>query len=181
MPLWRRQVGILEWALLGAVMLLALAISARVMRKGVSTLDENRKQWLENMAAANRKLEEDRKNMPASEHLMIMKAAMEDLLRLDGNPEGFTVRHNGSKLELETPCGTYGVMLVMRESGLRSSTKILHGKSRWRLSGQDFEEEHADPASLMRSLDNHLHSRDSCSAEPGHLARRMRHLPQEPR
>ena len=173
--------GIIEWAILGGLMLLALAMSARVMRRGVSTLDDNRKHWLENMAEGDRRLEEDRKNMSASEHLLIMKAALEDLVRLDGSPDGFHVRRDDNRLELETPNGNWTVILLMKERGLRSSARVLHGKSRWRLQGPDVEEDHADPAGVMRSLDEHLHSRSQDCAVPGHIARRMRHLPQEPR
>lgn len=173
--------GILEWALLGALMLLALAISARVMRKGVSTLDDNRRQWLENMAAADRQLADDRRNMPASEHLLIMRTAVEDLLRLDDFPEGCEVRQESGKVLLRTPAGEWMVELNMREKGVRGGGKVLHGKPRWRLTGPDVEEEHVEPASLMRSLNDHLHARASKNDVPEHLARRMRHLPQEPR
>lgn len=172
--------GLLDWALLGALMLIALAMSARIMRRGVSTLDENRQHWLENMAAGDRKLEEDRKNMSASEHMLVMKAAMEDLLRLDGFPESFGVRYSGKKVELDTPQGTWTVELIMRERGLRSSGRVLHGKSRWRLTGPGAEEEYADIASLMRRLDEALHQKSVRADVPAHLARRMSHLPQEP-
>lgn len=172
--------GILEWALLGALMLLALAISARVMRKGVSTLDDNRKQWLENMAATDRQLDEDRRNMSAREHLVIIRAAVEDLLRLDGFPQGWEVRQEGRKIQLQNPSGLWTIELSMREKGVGNAGKVLHGRPRWLLAGPEVEEEHVEPASLMRSLDDHLHARAHKNDVPEHLARRMRHLPQEP-
>lgn len=135
---------------------------------------------MERIHQEERKIDEDRKNITASEHMWIMKAAMEDLLRLDGSPSDYAVRQNGNALELATPDGMWRVELLMRERGLKSARRVLHGRSLWRLSGFGHEESHPDPASLMRSLNEHLHDKASPPGEPGHLARRMEHLRQEP-
>lgn len=147
-----------EWIVLGALALIGLAMSARIMRRGLPTLDDNRKSYMEKIHATERRLAEDRKNISSAEHLDVMGAALRDLLRLDGNPEGFSVRKSGDAWELETPEGAWRVELLMREKSLRTSGRVLHGRSRWVLSGFDIMETHPDPASLMRSLNAHLHA-----------------------
>lgn len=174
--------SILEWAAIGALALVMLVMCARVMRRGVRTLDENRKEWREHMHEQEQQIEKDRKNISSGEHLAILRAAMKDLLRLEGDPEGYEVLDKDGALELSTPQGSWRVELLMHESGLKSARRILHGKCRWRLEGFGFEELHMDPASLMRSLNEHLHNEGSRGRdeEESHIARRMSHLPQEP-
>ena len=175
--------SILQWAAIGALALGMLVICARVMRRGVRTLDENRKEWRENMRQTEKRIEKDRKNISSAEHLNILRAAMEDLLRLDGLPEGHEVLEKDGCLELRTPKGVWRVKLSMRERGLKSSGRVLRGKCRWDLEGFGIEESHMDPASLMRSLNEHLHEShlSNRNEEESHIARRMSHLPQEPR
>lgn len=174
--------SILEWAALGALALAMLVICARVMRRGVRTLDEKRMEWQENMRQTEKQIEKDRKNISFGEQLNVLRVAMEDLLRLEGEPAGYQVQEKDGILELCTPGGSWKVRLLMRERGLKSSRRVLHGKCRWLLEGFGVEESHMDPASLMRSLNEHLHGRSmpGQDEEESHIARRMSHLPQEP-
>lgn len=172
--------GLIEWAVLGLLLLVAMVMSARVMRRGISTLDDKRKQCLEHIAVMDRQLAEDRKNMTAKEHLAVMRAAVEDLVRLEDFPEGWEVKNNEDSVELLTSDATWKIKLLMRERDLKTAHRVLHGKGRWHLSGPEIDEFHVDPASLMHSLDDHLHARSQKLEVPAHLAKRMRHLPQEP-
>lgn len=149
-----------EWAAIAALMLAILIFCARIMRRGLTTLDEDRQHYLERIKSGEKQLAEDRKKIPALEHLHIMRAALEDLIRLDGNPPGYSVQMHGRIIELVTPEGNWKIQLIMRERGLRSTSKVLHGKARWLLTGFDRQEEHPDHASLMRSLNARLHSKD---------------------
>ena len=162
--------SILEWGAIGILGLGMLLMCAKTMLKGLRTLDDNRK-------------EKDRADISSGEHLLMLKAAMEDLLRLDGSPQGYEVLEKDGALELATPKGSWRVELAMREKALRSGKRVLHGKARWRLAGFGVEESHMDPASLMRSLNAHLRGAppEEPAAESPHIARRMSHLPQEPR
>lgn len=165
---------VLEWALIAAVLFGAMIFCARVMRNGLTTLDDDRKHCLERIHAEESKIEEDRKHISSFEHLRIMRAAVEDLLRLEGNPPDHVISMRGHGLALQTPKGTWSIELVMRERALKSTGRILHGKSRWRLEGADLSEDHPDPASLMRSLASHLRSEESRPApEPPHIAARL--------
>lgn len=163
----------LEWALLGALFLGIMIFCARIMRRGLRTLDDDRARYLERIQEDERKIAEDRKNISAMDHIWIMQAALEDLLRLENYPEGYAVHRAGMSLEFVTPEGPWNVEIAMRERHLRSTHRVLHGKSRWVLSGFGQVESHPDPASLMASLNAHLHSQPVTAGEPEHLARRM--------
>lgn len=145
-----------DWAVLGAAALAIMMFCARMMRRGLTTLDQDRQRFFGRLEEGKRQLAEDRKKMPAAEHLEVMRAAMDDLLRLDDNPAGFAIMADGKKITLQTPKGAWEVELLMRERNLASAKKVLHGKSRWLLSGFNQKEYHNDPASLMKSLNEHL-------------------------
>lgn len=172
-----KNVSILQWVFLGALLLGLILFCARIMRKGIRTLDDDRKRWLERMHTEELRIEEDRKNIAAADHLVMMRAAVDDLLRLEGRTQGYETRSEGRRIELATPNGPWLVELLMREKNLRSAHRVLHGRSRWLLSGFGVHEQHADPASLMRSLACHLRGEDNPLFEPEHLARRLARAP----
>lgn len=162
----------MDWAVVGALLIGVIVWQFRKMRRGIRTLDDDRRAQIEKIQDGKKRLAEDRKNISADERLMVVRAAMEDLLRLDGEPEGCRVVCEGRTLELSTPKGAWRVELVMDERKLRSTRKVLHGRSRWLLSGFGHYEHHEDPAGLLKSLNERFHS-DKWEAEgPAHLARR---------
>lgn len=164
---------ILEWAAAGAVILAGLIFCVRIMRRGITTLDEDRAQYLERIHAEERQLDEDRKNISLDEHLHVLHAAVADLLRLAGNPPGHALTGHGSTLVLRTPEGEWRIELIMRERTLRRTHKVLHGRSRWLLSGFGRNEHFEDLAGLMCNLNAYLHGDKLVPPEPAHLARRL--------
>lgn len=165
--------SILEWAALGAISLGVLIFCARIMRRGLTTLDDDRRHCMERIRLEERQLAEDRKNISAMEHMLVMRSALDDLLRLDGYPEGYSINSGDKYHELATPEGIWRIELAMREKNLRSTRRVIHGTGRWMLSGCGHYEQHPDPASLMRSLNEHLHQVAPPVSEPEHLARRL--------
>ncbi len=166
---------ILEWAAAGAVILAGLIFCLRIMRRGITTLDQDRDQYLERIRAGERQLDEDRKNISLDEQCHVLRAAVEDLLRLAGDPPGHELSGNGTSLVLRTPAGEWRMELSMRERTLRGTRKVLHGRSRWLLSGCGRDETFDDLAGLMRSLHAPLRGDDMVTPEPAHLARRLFH------
>ena len=75
-----------EWAGAGAVFLAAVVFCVRLMKRGLTTLEDERAQCLERIRQMEEKIQEDQKNMASSEHLRIARAGLEDLLHLAGNP-----------------------------------------------------------------------------------------------
>ena len=165
--------SLLGWVVGAAVLLAALVFCFRVMRRGMSTLDDDRRKFLAKIRDGEHKLREEQKQVPAAEHLALMRAAVEDLLRLEDAPPGYRVETAGRAILLHTPQATWRLELAMREASLKSRQRVLHGRPRWFLSGAGHEEQHGDPASLMRSLHAHLHASEGPPSEPPHLARRV--------
>lgn len=167
-----QQVGMLEWAGLGAIMFALVIFCARIMRRGLTTLDDDRKQNKERIAEGMRRLDEDRKNISASEQLYLAEAAMHDLIRLERRVQECRIEADGNIIELRTPDSSWQVELLMHESALRSRHKILHGQSRWLLRGEEINESHREISSLMASIAGHLHGKRE-EGLPPHLARRL--------
>ena len=170
---WNRGMDLFWWVVAGAVMFAALIFCFRIMRRGMHTLDDDRRKFLAKIQDGEHKLKEEQKQVPAVEHLALMRAAVEDLARLGDAPAGSRVETAGRAILLHTPRGVWRVELAMRETSLKSRQRVLHGRPRWFLSGFRHQEQHGDPASVMRSLHAHLHAEEKLPDEPPHLARRV--------
>ncbi|SDF17132.1 hypothetical protein [Desulfovibrio legallii] len=189
-----------EWAAAAAAVIVAVLFCLRLTRQGLGTLEEERDRCLERIRQMEEQVREDQKNMPSGEHLRIVHAALEDLLRQAGNPAQDSLlvemEAEGQALvwRLPGPDGApeeWRVRLFMRERELRGTHKVAHGQARWRLSGPASEEEFTDLAQLLRACNVRLARRtrlaslppqpgadlpDQTGAEPEHLARRFARL-----
>lgn len=163
---------IFDWGIFGALILAILIFCARLMRRGIVSLDDRRSQYIEKIHAGELQLAEDRKKISSREHLAIMRSALEDLIRLDDNPPGWQVIQHDKTLEFITPENAWTIELVMRERNLATTGQTLHGKSRWTLIGSDRIEQHAEPISLMASLNKHIHNSDDDFENLPHLQRK---------
>lgn len=168
------------WVVAGAVMFAALIFCFRVMRRGMRTLDDDRRKFLARIEDGEHKLKEEQKQVPAAEHLALMRAAVEDLLRLADSPPGYRIETAPNTILLHTPGGTWRLELAMRERTLKSRKMVVRGRCRWLLSGGGHQEQHSDPASVMRSLHAHLRAEADLPGEPPHLARRLGAVHQGP-
>lgn len=165
--------SIIEWAALGALMFVVLLCSARIMRRGLCTLDEDRKQYLAHMADGKKQLAEDWKSISAGEHMYMLRAALEDFLRLENCQESSAVDMRGHVIEIKTPDKVWRVELLMRERLLASTKKVLHGRGRWILSAPGVYEAHSELRELMASLNAHWHGCKPGAQEPDFVAKRV--------
>ena len=165
--------SLMWWVIVGAVVLAGLVFCFRIMRRGMSTLDDDRRKFLARIRDGENKLGEEQKQVAAAEHLSLMRAAVEELLRWADSPAGDSMETAGRTILLHTPKGTWRRTLAMREISLKSRQKVLHGRPRWLLSGPAHEEQHTDAAAVMRSLHAHLRTEGELEPEPPHLARRL--------
>ena len=153
-----------EWAAAGAVFVAIVVLCVRLMKRGLSTLEDERAQCLERIREMEEKIKEDQKNMASSEHLRIARAGLEDLLRLAGNPQGIWLEvvakgrgeAQGEALVLHLPQEDLRVSLSMRERELKGVRKVAHGRGRWHLSGLNLHEEYTDIVPLMRAISARL-------------------------
>lgn len=165
--------SMLEWAALGAMMFAVLLYCARIMRHGLTTLDEDRSKFMARISEEKRHLEEDSKHISAEEQLYLMRAALKDFLRLEDCPKGSEVKERGHVIEIRAPGNVWQVELLMRERLLASTKKVLHGRSCWVLRGESVYEVHSELSRLMASLNAHWHGIYSEKAEPDFVARRL--------
>lgn len=164
--------GILEWAGVGIVMLIGCFISFRIMRRGLPTYDDHKREYLRHMAETHQKLAEDVKNISAREQINLMHAALEDFVRMEATDAHVEVL--GNELLLATPQAEWRIRLIMRERMLASSKKVIHGQSRWLLVNPGgTEEEFADCARLMASLNARFHGVIPEQPEPEFVSRRL--------
>lgn len=153
-----------EWIAAGVVLLVVVVFCVRLMKRGLTTLEDERALCDERIRAMEEQIRQDQKNMPSSEHLHIALAALRDMLRLADYPSGFwleVVKDDsgssiGKVLVLHTPDGDWRVSLSMRERQLRAVQKVAHGQGRWHLYGSDIHEEYTGLPQLMCALHNHL-------------------------
>ena len=149
-----------EWAAAGAVFVAIAVLCVRFMKRGLTTLEDERAQCLERIRQMEEKIKEDQKNMASSEHLRIARAGLEDLLRLAGNPAGMRLEAvarglgeaQGEALVLHLPEGEMRISLSMRERELKGVRKVAHGRGSWHLSGLGANEEYTDLVPLMRAV-----------------------------
>lgn len=172
-PGGRLRLSTLEWAVLGALFLGIMIFCARLARRGLSTLEDERKLQHGRISEGKRKLAEDRKNISAHEHLEILFAGIEDMLWLDGKTADCQLQRKGYILELECPEGKYELELLMRERMLKSRHKVMHGRNLWVLRGPDFEEHHPEMLTLMASLQSHLKGDSINISAPEHIRKRL--------
>ena len=153
-----------EWAAAGAVFVAIVVFCVRRMKRGLTTLEDERAECLERIRQMEEKIKEDQKNMASSEHLRIARAGLEDLLRLAGNPAGMWLEAvasglgeaQGEALVLHLPEGELRVSLSMRERELKGQHKVVHGRGSWHLSGLDMNDEYTDLVPLMRAVSARL-------------------------
>ena len=147
-----------EWAAAAAAVIVAVLFCLRLTRQGLGTLEEERDRCLERIREMEEQVREDQKNMPSGEHLRIVHAALEDLLRQAGAPteDGLLVEMDAAGQclvwRLPGPDGRpeeWRVRLFMRERELRGTHKVAHGQARWRLSGPGVEEDFTDLVQLL--------------------------------
>jgi hypothetical protein len=138
------------------VIIVGLIFCFRMMRHGLTSLEKDRDRYLKRIRAEEQQLEEDKKNISQSEHLYIARAGIADILRLAGNPPGFSIADEEFAILLQTPEGVWRIDLNMREHALRNTGRVLRGKARWRLSGFGMNEQFDRIGDMMACLNAQL-------------------------
>ena len=78
-----------EWIAAGVVLLVVIVFCVRLMKSGLTTLEDERARCDERIRTMEEQVRQDQKNMPSSEHLHIALAGLRDMLRLADYPSGF--------------------------------------------------------------------------------------------
>ena len=167
----------LVWGIAGAIVLVGIMFSARLVRAGRSTFVEARNKYRSRIRDGEKQIQNDAKKMSLDEQTHILESAIADLLRLNGNQPGFTFhRENRTQFVLGTPSGDIRVSFSMREQKLHSNNMVLRGHERWQIEAFGQKEEFVSIAALMTKLNEMLHGDyDVLPPEMTHIARRFRH------
>lgn len=152
--------SVFDWSILGALLLAVIIFCAKLMRRGIVTLDDRRSDYLGRIHEAELKIAEDRKNISSEEHLVFMLSALEDLIRLEGRPDGWSAGRNGKSLWLETPEKRWDIKLAMAERRLASIGRVIHGKGKWLLESDHQAAQYSDCALLMADLNRQVHHQE---------------------
>jgi hypothetical protein len=162
----------LTWIPALIVIVVGMIFCFRALKRGLGTLEQTRMRHYEDIRAGEQRLLDDAKSISRSEHLRLAHAAIADLLHLEGDRAGFSLRTQGSALLVNTPDGVLRVTLDMRERTLRRTRRLLRGKECWMLSGFGCEEKFADLAGLMRDLTAYLRGEKPAGIAPAAFLRR---------
>lgn len=162
-----------EWAALGGVVFALFIFCARIMRRGLSSLDDVRRQHTEKINEGKRRLAEDCKKISADDQFHLLEAAIEDLVRLRPEAGAWKTEKRDRIIALENPPRRWEIELVMRERVLRTSSCVMHGKPKWLLRGEGLEERFSDIADLMACLNGQLQADMEVDPMPAHIARRL--------
>lgn len=167
----------LTWGIAGAITLVGLVVCRRILRAGQTSLAQSREKMQSRFFEGEKQLQEDAKKISLDEQIHILRAALEDLLRLEGNKPGFHIRQEDkSSFALITPSEEIRITFSMREQQLRATHQVLRGHERWAMEHNGLKEQFSTIAALMSRLNDLLHGDDnSLPPEMSHLARRFRH------
>lgn len=165
---------------MGAIFLAIIIFCARVMRRGLTTLDEDRKAQLGKIEEGRRKLAEDNRNISAEEQIYIARRGVDDLLALNGGASEGETEDTPHGIRLKTSAGEWEVELKMKEITLKSSHKVLHGQGRWILRHGDHSDEFVELSDVMARLSSSLRGEPGPEKMPFHIARRIEMTRQGP-
>lgn len=167
----------LAWIVAGVVIIVGVVFCMRIMRRGISTLEQNRVKYLEHMQEEQRHIDEDKKNISANENFKLLHAAILDLVRLTDRPDDYEVIVGNNVINLNTPSSTWVIELFMRERHLKTKHKVLHGRCQWYLKGPNVDLHFENLIHLMHCLDSHLRGNDNIPKIPDQFSRRLHGSP----
>ena len=147
---------LLEWAMAGAVVIWGVVISLRIVRKGISSLDDDRGELLERIKGEEKRIREDKKNISAREQMDLTQAAIRDLLSLDGHDHANSLAVEKDRILLHVSGKIFSIELIMNECRLKSVRRVLHGRCKWRINWGKTNALFDDIGELMKFLHQQL-------------------------
>lgn len=109
----------------------------RHVRKGASNYADKQKISAQKIESSEEKIREINLSIPFSEHMLIMHHAMQELLVLAGNPEGYSVKKDNKYLYFDTPRGVVKVAFLINAQHLLGINDGIYGGELWELYEYD--------------------------------------------
>lgn len=140
--------GFLRWeyVLVGIVGIAGAAVAVRMMRKGLSTLDDARTSLHQRIRQTTADIVEKNKSTPVAEQLALCAAAIRELVELDGDAAtrgGTSVACEGGCVRVRAPGHCLHIRYAVRAAQLKGVERELHGEGQWLLACEDIPGEAA--------------------------------------
>lgn len=162
-----------EWALAAAVVIWGLVISLRIARKGIPSLDDDRGTVLERIKGEEKLVLNDKKNISAEEQMNLTRAALRDLILLDGLHPESVMRIEKDGIVLEAAGKKWLIELIMNECQLKSVHRVLHGRCKWRVGGKKSNMVFDDIGELMKFLHQQLQGDENHAFQDDPVSRHL--------
>lgn len=181
----------LMWAVIGIVGLAALLISFRIARRRSLSFEGYKARRDAEFQRQEKEMDAAAFRMPSQERLHIVRAGLEDLLRLADYPEGYSLdapeesKARAESILLHTPDGTLHLGFVSRESlpplqwRSRSVNCGAHAAPGiWRIWNDEHGEDFPSMAALMCRMNQFLRGGPLFEEEAPKINRRFAgHMP----
>ena len=127
--------------LTGALVLVALFVLVRVLRRGRGrNYGESKKAFEERLRKTSAETRERTLSAGVGEQMLPVAAAIRELLELAGNPPGFAVLEEGRTVRLQSPAGEIRIDFGLSRMRAALTHKGGQPQGRWRISGPGEEQ-----------------------------------------
>ena len=122
--------------LIGAVVLVALFVVARIARKGRGrNYGENKQAFEESLRKTSAQTRDRTLSAGVAEQMLPIAAAIRELLDFAGNPPGFALLEEGRTVRLQTPAGEIRIDFGLSRMRATLTRKAGRARGRWQISG----------------------------------------------
>ena len=139
--------------LTGAVVLVALFVVLRIIRKRVKNYGESKKAFEERLRKTSAQTRERTLSAGVAEQMLPLAAAVRELLDFAGHPPGFALLEEGRTVLLQSPAGEIRIDFGLSRMRTALTHKTAQALGRWRISGPGEEQkEYAELADAVAHL-----------------------------
>ena len=143
--------------LIGAIVLVALFVIARIARKGRGrNYGESKKAFEERLRKTDAQTREHTLSAGVAEQMLPIAAAIRELLDFAGNPQDFSLSEEGRTVRLQSPAGEIRIDFGLSRMRSMTTRKAGLARGRWQISGpgKEWKEyvELADAVAHIRRL-----------------------------
>ena len=126
--------------LIGAVVLVALFVVARIVRKGRGrNYGESKKAFEERLRKTDAQTRDHTLSAGVAEQMLPIAAAIRELLDFAGNPPGFVLLEEGRTVRLQSPAGEIRIDFGLSRMRAMYTSGAGPARGRWQISGPGSE------------------------------------------
>lgn len=162
--------------IMGVLLIVTLMVAARVFRKRLGNYDNRCKSFMDTVHATEKELRNCNMSISRREQLAVLRAALVDVLHLEGEPAGFAVQDRGEFLVLQSPKGEVQITFMSKSVRLCTQNRELYGNNRWSIISPEGEKRSFESlAETMKCLEKVIAGMPIGSDEGAEFRRRFPH------